>query len=146
MAELMASDPGDIRAAGWVVGAHNDYRQFGIPHTFWLFTRGNQCAKGEGRTDGLALDMVRRDAGLMPVRPVGSDECGDCRERIRAACRCEDHLRIYEEQQRADRAERVLGSIRDALAGASGMTPADQLALDDVEAKCAAVLDPDPNA
>lgn len=56
---LLAFLPGDIRALGWDVAVHNDYRLNGEPHTFWLFTRGSECVKGEGRTDAEALNKVR---------------------------------------------------------------------------------------
>lgn len=52
--------PDDIRAQGWMVAVHNDYRQDGKLFTFWLFTKGDLCAKGEGRSDAEALDMVRQ--------------------------------------------------------------------------------------
>lgn len=51
--------PDDIRAAGWVVAVHNDYRLDGVAHTFWLFTKGDQCVKGEGKTDAEALNQIR---------------------------------------------------------------------------------------
>jgi hypothetical protein len=49
----------DIRVGGWSVAVHNDYRLNGKSYTFWLFTKGQFAVKGEGRTDGEALDMVR---------------------------------------------------------------------------------------
>lgn len=58
------SKPDDIREAGWVVAAHNDYTQRGKPHTFWLFTRNGQCVKGEGKTDKIALNQIRRELEL----------------------------------------------------------------------------------
>jgi len=51
--------PDDIRERGWTVAVHNDYRQNGISHTFWLFTRNGVAIKGEGRTDAEALGRVR---------------------------------------------------------------------------------------
>ena len=51
--------PDDIRAAGWAVAVHNDYRQDGKAHTFWLFTKDGRAIKGEGLTDAEALDQVR---------------------------------------------------------------------------------------
>lgn len=51
--------PDDIRAAGWTVAVHNDYRLNGESHTFWLFTKGDRAIKGEGRTDAEALGKVR---------------------------------------------------------------------------------------
>lgn len=59
------ASPDDLRVLGWSVAAHNDYRINGGTHTFWLFTKGDRCVKGEGRTDREALDLVRaqvRDA------------------------------------------------------------------------------------
>lgn len=47
-----------IRASGWAVAIHNDYELNGDFYTFWLFTRGNQCAKGEGPCDLIALNRV----------------------------------------------------------------------------------------
>lgn len=61
--------PDDLRDAGWAVAIHNDYRQNGESHTFWLFTKamagGIRGAKGEGRTDVEALDQVRVNAELV---------------------------------------------------------------------------------
>lgn len=51
--------PDDIRAAGWSIAVHNDYRLAGERMTFWLFTKGHQAVKGEGRTDREALDQIR---------------------------------------------------------------------------------------
>lgn len=48
-----------LEALGWMVAAHNDYRQDGQQRTFWLFTRGERAAKGEGATDAEALNQVR---------------------------------------------------------------------------------------
>jgi len=49
----------DIRAQGWTVCIHNDYRLNGKPHTFWGFTKGDRFLKGEGTTDTEALNQVR---------------------------------------------------------------------------------------
>lgn len=51
--------PDDIRADGWVVAVHNDYKLAGVPHTFWLFTKDDHCVKGEGLSDAEALEAVR---------------------------------------------------------------------------------------
>ena len=53
------ASPVDIRRRGWAVAVHNDYRLGGSSMTFWLFTRGSECVKGEGATDEEALDAVR---------------------------------------------------------------------------------------
>lgn len=57
---LRSSTPDDLRADGWTVAVHNDYRQDGQSYTFWLFTKNGRAVKGEGRTDAEALDEVRR--------------------------------------------------------------------------------------
>lgn len=59
--EIDPARPDDIRAQGWSVAVHNDYRLGGQSHTFWLFTRGNQCVKGEGTSDAQALAVVRAE-------------------------------------------------------------------------------------
>lgn len=52
-----------LRAEGWRVAVHNDYRQHGQDWTFWLLTHpsGVWC-KGEGVSDALALDQAFRAA------------------------------------------------------------------------------------
>ena len=54
-----AGSPDDIRAAGWAVAVHNDYRLKGENHTFWLFVKGGRAVKGEGKTDAEALCQIR---------------------------------------------------------------------------------------
>ncbi len=59
-----AADPAiadDIRALGWAVAVHNDYRLRGEAHTFWLFTKDGRAIKGEGLSDAEALDQVRAE-------------------------------------------------------------------------------------
>lgn len=63
---------GELRKAGWSVAVHNDYRQDGESKTFWLFTRGSQCAKGEGRTDSEAIDEVEQAIGDL-AKPADLD-------------------------------------------------------------------------
>jgi len=58
-------DPADIRALGWMVALHNDYRHDGKHHTSWLFTKATVCVKGVGATDAQALNEVRRQIGLL---------------------------------------------------------------------------------
>lgn len=58
------SVPDDIRAAGWMVAVHNDYRLEGELYTFWLFTKGERAVKGEGKTDAEALNEIRGKLGL----------------------------------------------------------------------------------
>lgn len=59
--ELQAGLPDDLRAQGWTVAVHNDYRLDGEAHTFWLLTHeeSGSFVKGEGRTDAEALNRVR---------------------------------------------------------------------------------------
>lgn len=54
-----SSSPDDIRSNGWLVAVHNDYKLNGEFHTFWLFTKGSCCVKGEGKSDVEALDIIR---------------------------------------------------------------------------------------
>jgi hypothetical protein len=67
--ELRASSPMDIRAKGWSVAVHNDYKQNGEAHTFWLFTNGDRCVKGEGKSDAEALAQVRTAISKLAVHP-----------------------------------------------------------------------------
>lgn len=62
--------PDDIRAQGWAVAVHNDYRLGGVPHTFWLFTKGDKAIKGEGRTDAEALGQIRTMLAAAPPTPA----------------------------------------------------------------------------
>jgi DNA repair exonuclease SbcCD ATPase subunit len=57
---LKDASPEDIRADGWTVAVHNDYRFNDEPHTFWLFTKNGRAIKGEGRSDAEALLHVRK--------------------------------------------------------------------------------------
>lgn len=58
------NNPDDIRAQGWMVAVHNDYRQDGELYTFWLFTKGDRAVKGEGKTDAEALNEIRKKLNL----------------------------------------------------------------------------------
>src|SRR6266542_606238 len=59
-AQLEQTSADDLRASGWSVAAHNDYRQNGVAYTFWLLTHPDGCfLKGEGRTDAEALSIIR---------------------------------------------------------------------------------------
>jgi len=57
------SSADDLRAMGMSVAVHNDYRQDGKHHTFWLMTGGHNgivvALKGEGESDEKALDQIR---------------------------------------------------------------------------------------
>jgi hypothetical protein len=63
---LKAGNPDDLRAAGWCVAVHNDYRLAGIPHTFWLFVNDGAAVKGEGESDFQALNQVRAALASRP--------------------------------------------------------------------------------
>lgn len=52
----------ELRRRGWSVAVHNDYMQDGTPHTFWLFTKGGRCVKGEATTDEAALNLALNEA------------------------------------------------------------------------------------
>lgn len=52
-----------------MVAVHNDYRLNGALHTFWLFTKGDLAAKGEGTTDLQTLDRVRREIARLESKP-----------------------------------------------------------------------------
>jgi hypothetical protein len=48
-----------LRAAGWRVAVHNDYRQGGKLMTFWLFTHSDgRWLKGEAMSDSQAVMEV----------------------------------------------------------------------------------------
>jgi|ERR1051326_3192051 hypothetical protein len=49
---------GKLRAEGWSVAVHNDYRLNGESYTFWLLTKHDRFIKGEGRTDAEALKQA----------------------------------------------------------------------------------------
>ena len=48
-----------LRSLGWMVAVHNDYKQNGEFHTFWLLTYPDgKYLKGEGKTDDEALEQI----------------------------------------------------------------------------------------
>ena len=52
-----------LRALGWSVAVHNDYKINGLHMTFWLFTHPNgRWVKGEGSSDEDALMECLRNA------------------------------------------------------------------------------------
>lgn len=85
------SSPNDLRAAGWSVAVHNDYKLADVAHTFWLMTKGNECRKGEGRTDAEALDQIRRQLVHCPHArtswraDMSSGTCEDCGSKVSPA-------------------------------------------------------------
>lgn len=63
--ELAAKSPADrLRAEGWAVAVHKDYRMHGAPQTFWLFTKDGKAIKGEGASDDIALNEVLAQIGI----------------------------------------------------------------------------------
>lgn len=68
--------PDDIRALGWTVAVHNDYRLDGEPATFWLFTKDGRAVKGEGRSDADALDQVRLQIGKLMHQSADDEDRG----------------------------------------------------------------------
>lgn len=68
---LPAGSPDDIRALGWAVAVHNDYRLKGEAHTFWLFTKGDRAINGEGKTDADALNIIRAALATAPEASNG---------------------------------------------------------------------------
>jgi len=54
-----------------MVAVHNDYRLDHEFHTFWLFTKGTRCAKGEGRSDEHALRAATTPASVSAPRYIG---------------------------------------------------------------------------
>lgn len=50
----------DLRAKGWSVAAHNDYKtDDGRPMVFWLMVHESGCyEKANGKTDVEALQMI----------------------------------------------------------------------------------------
>ena len=60
---VVRSSADDLRAKGLSVAVHNDYFQDGKRYTFWLMTFQKYdmtvALKGEGETDGEALDKIR---------------------------------------------------------------------------------------
>jgi hypothetical protein len=50
----------DLRRQGWTVAVHNDYRQGGVEHTFWLVTKDGREFHGEGPRDEDALNAIRQ--------------------------------------------------------------------------------------
>lgn len=67
---LRAKSADDLRSAGWSVAVHNDYTLNGARFTFWLFTKGDRCVRGEGESDAIALDAVREQLGMIRYTPA----------------------------------------------------------------------------
>ena len=65
-----------LRAAGWSVAIHNDYRLKGGTYTFWLLTHpSGRWIKGEGGSDEQALGQCIRQAAAADM--TGTVEAHD---------------------------------------------------------------------
>jgi hypothetical protein len=66
----------EMRAKGWTVAVHNDYRLDGQPMTFWLFTHeaSERFVKGEGPTDWAAVKQALAAARRLLDAPPGVGE------------------------------------------------------------------------
>jgi hypothetical protein len=64
----------EMRAKGWTVAVHNDYRLDGQPMTFWLFTHeaSERFVKGEGPTDWAAVKQALAAARRLLDAPPGA--------------------------------------------------------------------------
>ncbi len=65
-----AASPEDLRAKGWMVVCHNDYRQNTLTHTFWSFSKGTTYVCGEGLSDADALEQVRAKVQELEKAPT----------------------------------------------------------------------------
>lgn len=66
---------GNLRRCGWSVAVHNDYKIGKKSFTFWLMTREDGVfLKGEGKTDGIALDHI-----VAQLREMNDAEDRECR-------------------------------------------------------------------
>ena len=64
-----------LRALGWSVAVHNDYKSNGLPMTFWLFTHPNGLwVKGEAASDEEALEECLNIALAIPCPCCTSPE------------------------------------------------------------------------
>jgi|SRR5580704_5704731 hypothetical protein len=63
-----------IRELGWTVAVHNDYRLDGRDHTFWLFTKGEQCRQAEGPVDDEFLILAALHKRLAALNENEADE------------------------------------------------------------------------
>jgi hypothetical protein len=91
------SRPDDLRLQGWAVATHNDYRQDGQTHTFWLVAKDGRCIKGEGRTDMEALDDCRFQIDMLSPAPPAQPEkcwtkCCRCGKAMPLACVCKGEI------------------------------------------------------
>lgn len=90
MNESAESILGRMRASGWMVAAHNDYRQNGQVQMFWLLTREvygrTSCVRGEGASDRLALEQCSLAAKKMGAPNGLCRRCGSGVDGTRVKC------------------------------------------------------------
>jgi hypothetical protein len=118
----------EMRAKGWTVAVHNDYRLNGQPMTFWLFTHeaSERFVKGEGPTDWAAVKQALAAARRLLDAPPGVGE--RMREAMAAALtELENYLgdcADYEAPEGMDhlRAE-TIEQVREALAAPAPAEP-----------------------
>lgn len=63
-----------IRALGWTVAVHNDYRLDGQRHTYWLFTKGDRCQQAECPVEHEALALSALRKRLAPPTPTSTEK------------------------------------------------------------------------
>ena len=63
-----------LRDRGWVIGCHNDYRQGGVLHTYYLFTNGDFKVQGEAVGDMMAIDQVEANIVALEKRQKESSQ------------------------------------------------------------------------
>lgn len=68
-----------LRARGWRVAVHNDYKLAGQDMTFWLFTHAayGRFIKGEGKTDAMAVYIAGLELDDFVI--VSPERCPKCR-------------------------------------------------------------------
>ncbi len=82
--EAERSCPDDLRALGWAVAGHNDYRLDGSDCTFWLMTNDGRTVSGEGPTDAEALDEIRGQVGAAVPPECNAVLCPECKQMFNA--------------------------------------------------------------
>lgn len=91
------SSADDLRAKGWSVAVHNDYRVAGQAYTFWLMTHSSgRWLKGEGTTDAIALDQIREVLAKEAAKATAKEEA-----RIAASKSCNLHTDCAAAEARA---------------------------------------------
>jgi hypothetical protein len=117
----------EMRAKGWTVAVHNDYRLNGQPMTFWLFTHeaSERFVKGEGPTDWAAVKQALSAARRLLDAPPGVGE--RMREAMAAALtELENYLgdcADYEAPEGMDHLRATIEQVREALAAPAPAEP-----------------------